>query len=251
MKEYEGVSKNFLTRKIPAIIRLDGKAFHTFTRGMTKPFDDILMKTMQKTMLYLCENIQGCVLGYTQSDEITLVLIDYQDIETSAWFDYNVQKMVSVSASMATLAFNKLFKNNVETMVTSEVDTVAKYIYKFDKAMFDSRVFSLPKEEVVNCLIWRQQDATRNSIQAVGQSKFSHKDLENKSCNDIQDMLMLEYNINWNDFSIPEKRGTCAIKVDKDIETSNGMVIRKKWVIDEEIPIFTQNKNYVNERILL
>ena len=109
MKEYESVSKNFLTRRVPVIIRVDGKAFHTFTKGFVKPFDVVLMKTMQDTMKYLCENIQGCVLGYCQSDEITLVLTDYADIGTCAWFDYNVQKICSVVSSMATLEFNKKF----------------------------------------------------------------------------------------------------------------------------------------------
>lgn len=103
MKGYEGVSRNFLTRRVPAIIRLDGKAFHTFTKGMEKPFDPVLTQAMQETMKYLCENIQGCVLGYTQSDEITLVLTDYATIQTDAWFGYNIQKMCSVSASMATI----------------------------------------------------------------------------------------------------------------------------------------------------
>ena len=107
MKGYEGVSRNFLTRRVPAIIRLDGKAFHTFTKGMEKPFDLVLTQAMQETMKYLCENIQGCVLGYTQSDEITLVLTDYATIQTDAWFGYNIQKMCSVSASMATMAFNR------------------------------------------------------------------------------------------------------------------------------------------------
>lgn len=101
MKGYENIARNYLTRRIPTIIRVDGKAFHTFTRGMEKPFDRILMTTMQNTMKYLCENIQGCVFGYTQSDEITLVLTDYATITTDAWFGYNIQKMCSVSASMA------------------------------------------------------------------------------------------------------------------------------------------------------
>ena len=115
MKEfYETVSKTKLVRRMPVMIRLDGKAFHTFTRGFHKPFDDILIKSMQETMKYLCENIQGCVFGYTQSDEITLVLIDYKKITSSAWFDYEVQKICSISASMATLAFNKFFTKNVE-----------------------------------------------------------------------------------------------------------------------------------------
>ena len=89
MKGYENIARNYLTRRIPTIIRVDGKAFHTFTRGMEKPFDRILMTTMQNTMKYLCENIQGCVFGYTQSDEITLILVDYKKLTSSAWFDYN------------------------------------------------------------------------------------------------------------------------------------------------------------------
>ena len=110
MKEfYEQIPKTKLMRRTPVAIRIDGKAFHTFTRGFRKPFDHILIKTMQETTKYLCENIQGCVLGYTQSDEITLILVDYQKLTSSAWFDYEVQKLCSISASMATMAFNKFF----------------------------------------------------------------------------------------------------------------------------------------------
>ena len=110
MKEfYESVPKTRLVRRTPVAIRIDGKAFHTFTRGFEKPFDSVLMKAMQETMRYLCKNIQGCVFGYTQSDEITLILIDYQKLDSSAWFDYEVQKMCSISSSMATMVFNKYF----------------------------------------------------------------------------------------------------------------------------------------------
>ena len=114
MKEfYEQIPKTKLMRRTPVAIRIDGKAFHTFTKGFRKPFDHILIKTMQETTKYLCENIQGCVLGYTQSDEITLILVDYQKLTSSAWFDYEVQKLCSISASMATMAFNKYFAENV------------------------------------------------------------------------------------------------------------------------------------------
>ena len=106
---YEQIPKTKLTRRTPVIIRIDGKAFHTFTRGFKKPFDEVLIQTMQETTKYLCENVQGCVLGYTQSDEVSLVLVDYQRFETSAWFDYEIQKMCSIAASMATMAFNKCF----------------------------------------------------------------------------------------------------------------------------------------------
>ena len=117
MKCYENVSRVYLTKRIPVIIRLDGKAFHTFTKSFRKPFDKILMETMWETSKYLCANIQGCKIAYTQSDEISLLLTDYEKITTCSWFDSNIQKMVSVSASMATLAFNKYFKEIYERHV--------------------------------------------------------------------------------------------------------------------------------------
>ena len=265
MKCYENVTRNYLTRRAPVIIRVDGKAFHSFTRGFKKPFDGIFVKSMQETMKYLCENIQGCVLGYTQSDEITLVIIDYEKIESCAWFDNNIQKMASISASMATLAFNKYFSANVykyiedykkeHQLIFIEEDnkyynTLIDAIKK--GAMFDSRVFTLPKEEVINCVIWRQQDATRNSINSVGQANFSHKQLQNKSCNDVQDMLMSEKGINWNDYTTTLKRGSCCIKMPQKINDGTKQeYIRNKWIIDNEIPIFTQDREYINSRIFV
>lgn len=268
MKEYENISRNYLTKKIPVIIRLDGKAFHSFTKGFIRPFDSLFIQTMQETMKYLCENIQGCVFGYCQSDEITLVLTDYATIKTDAWFGYNIQKMASISASMATLAFNKAFENKVEWFRiknklngikdadTTEWNVYIKYLQAVEKgAMFDARCFSIPKEEVANCLIWRQQDCTRNSIQSVGQANFPQKALNKKSCNNIQDMLMLEKGINWNDFSTVEKRGTCCIKQlvevgqvsSMELEPTNEPIYRNKWILDTEIPIFTQDRNYIEQ----
>lgn len=264
---YENISRYYLTRRMPVIIRIDGKAFHTFTKGFKKPFDDIFVKTMQDTMKYLCENIQGCVLGYTQSDEISLVLVDYAELTTDAWFGNNLQKMCSVSASMATMAFTKNFVKNVKecermaligNVVLFEDDE--KYINVLKKAiekgaMFDSRVFTIPKEEVCNALIWRQQDATRNSIQSVGQANFSQKELHGKSCNNIQDMLMIQKGINWNDYATTLKRGSCCIKVDDGLteydEAGNicGYTQRSKWIIDNEIPIFSQDRNYIEKLI--
>ncbi len=268
---YENISRYYLTRRTPVIIRIDGKAFHTFTRGFKKPFDDILVKTMQETMKYLCENIQGCVLGYTQSDEISLVLTDYAELTTDAWFGNNLQKMCSVSASMATMAFNKFFSDRVQDFMYACCDDSGDdvlpekqndydlaynvYFKKLYTAMFDSRVFTIPKEEVCNYMLWRQQDSTRNSIQSVGQANFSAKDLHKKSTKDIQDMLMTQKGINWNDYSTTLKRGSCCIKIDDSLteydEVGNicGYTQRSKWVIDNEIPIFSQDRNYVEKLI--
>ena len=241
---YEQIPKTKLMRRCPVAIRIDGKAFHTFTRGFHKPFDEVLIKSMQETMKYLCENIQGCVLGYTQSDEITLILVDYKKLTSSAWFDYEVQKICSIAASMATMAFNRAFANN----------------------------FNIPKEEVTNLVYWRQLDASRNSIQMVGQANFSHKELQNKSCNDIQDMLMTQKGINWNDLPTYQKRGSCCVKENHFIENEKGTqicfsegcsdpfedeealtgVYRSNWIIDTDIPIFKgEGREYIDRLVFV
>lgn len=270
MKKYEYVSRTYLTPRTPVIIRIDGKAFHTFTRGFQKPFDGVLVKTMQETMKFLCENIQGCVLGYTQSDEITLVLVDYKKINSCAWFDYNIQKCASVAASMATMAFNKFFYKNIDDYANTE-DVLAS-LYGDDRlsrektrsylsilqkalskgAMFDARVFNIPKEEVTNCILWRQNDATRNSIEMVGHANFSQNQLHKKSCNEIQDMLMLQKGINWNDFPTTLKRGSCCKRIVVSEPDEAEFKTRSRWVIDNEIPIFKgDNRAYIDELIFI
>ena len=256
MKEYEMVSRNYLTRRTPVIIRLDGKSFHTLTRGLDKPFDEHFVRIMQTTMLKLCENIQGCVLGYTQSDEITLVLVDYQNRDTCAWFDNQVQKMVSISASMATLYFNQALSEMLRElegdMRMAEYSIIQANFYQKNEALydkwsnkeykgvFDSRVFNIPQYEVINNLIWRQQDAIRNSINAVAQSLYPHKELQGINKNDLQNKMLTEKDVNWNNYPTTLKRGCCAIK------DSEG-----KWYIDNEIPIFTENRDYINKLIFL
>lgn len=270
---YEQIPKTKLMRRCPVAIRIDGKAFHTFTRGFQKPFDEVLIKSMQETMKYLCENIQGCILGYTQSDEITLILVDYKKLTSSAWFDYEVQKICSIVASMATMAFNKFFEKYVDEYRFSKWDGASKYedgtwgyiqtlLNAVDKsAMFDARCFNIPKEEVTNHVYWRQLDASRNSIQMVGQANFSHKELQNKSCNDIQDMLMTQKGINWNDLPIYQKRGSCCVR-NKIIISTDGVKetaqlrdtskSENEWIIDTEIPIFkNEGREYIDRLIYI
>lgn len=256
MKKYEFITRTHLVPRMPVIIRIDGKAFHTFTRGFKKPFDEILVKTMQETMKYLCENIQGCVLGYTQSDEITLVLVDYKKLDSCSWFDYNIQKCSSIAASMTTMAFNKFFPQMIENVLgefffETETDEDEKYVNSLRSsmergAMFDARCFNVPKEEVCNNILWRQNDATRNSIEMVGHANFSQSKLHKKTCNDIQDMLMLERGINWNNFQTHLKRGSCCIR--KTSEESDGT----KWVVDTEIPIFKgDGRKYIDDLVFI
>ena len=262
MKEYyEQIPKIKLTRRMPVIIRIDGRSFHSFTKNFVRPFDDVLIKSMQETMKHLCENIQGCVLGYQQSDEISLVLVDYKSLNSSAFFDYEVQKICSITASMATMAFNKYYRKNIQVYsLPSSIDFMPKekqeifinqhriYFSKIDSAMFDSRCFNIPKEEVTNYFYWRQLDAIRNSIQMVGQANFTHKELQNKSCRNIEDMLLEQKGINWNDLPIYQQRGCCCIKE----KYQNENIIRTHWIVDKEIPIFKdEGREYINRLIFV
>lgn len=283
---YEQIPKTKLMRRCPVAIRIDGKAFHTFTRGFQKPFDEVLIKSMQETMKYLCENIQGCVLGYAQSDEITLILVDYKKLTSSAWFDYEVQKMCSIAASMATIAFNKFFIENVEWAYNEEYqslglnsksnfDSIEEYDKVFDQlekkyepyykregtAMFDARCFNILKEEVTNLIYWRQLDAIRNSIQMVGQANFSQKELQNKSCKDILEMLSEQKNIAWDNLPVYLQRGSCCIKMyqideqgtvqshSEDKLIPNG---HTHWLVCKDVPLFKDaGREYIDKLIMV
>ena len=270
MKEYEKAGQRYLTRRLPVVLRLDGCHFHSFAKKFKKPFDEVLIKSMQETTKYLCENIQGCVLGYTQSDEITLVLVDYKNLDSASWFDNRQNKMESVAASMCTMAFNKFFRKNAEEFIqdcatdyetqglcgegTIEYALCKTYQKAIEKgAYFDCRAFNIPKEEVTNNLYWRQLDCSRNSVQMVGQANFSHKELHKKTCNMIQDMLMLQKGINWNDFPTYQKRGTCIIKEEyqsENVDIKDGACIRTRWIIDKNIPIFKgEGREYIEKLI--
>ena len=254
MKDYEKIPAIKLMRRTPVIIRLDGKAFHSFTRGMNRPFDDELILCMALATQYLVKNIEGCEFGYTQSDEISLLLTDYKKLETQPWFDYKVQKMVSVASSMCTLAFNENFQDQFAKKGRQE--------FLDRRAFFDARAFNIPRDEVVNMFIWRQQDWTRNSVQMVGRAKFSQKQLHGCSCDDIQELLWSVCGINWNDTETHKKRGICVYKRgvvtemkqksidvigDKAISIGYDGVIRTEYFIDNDIPIFTQDRDFIQK----
>lgn len=261
MKGYEKSSERYLTRRTPVILRLDGCHFHSFTKGFDRPYDDGLISAMQQTTKYLCENIQGCVLGYCQSDEITLLLVDYKKLNSEAWFDYRQNKIESVAASMCTMAFNKFFgefcrnygndkyQDNGTSRADVDMDKLYKLALNYNTAVkkgayFDCRAFNIPKEEVTNNFYWRQLDCSRNSVQMLGQAHFSHKELHGKTCGDIQDMLMTRKGINWNDIPTHKKRGTCVVKT----ESESGK--RPQWTIDLDIPIFAgEGREYIEKLV--
>jgi tRNA(His) guanylyltransferase len=220
MRQYINVSNTRLIQRMPVIIFVDGKKFHNYTRSMEKPFSDNLIYNMQITARALCEEIQGSKLAYIQSDEISILLHNYDKLNQGAYFDFRTQKMASIAASTATLEFNRFGR-------------LGQLPYG---ARFDARCFNVPKEEVCNYFIWRQKDWTRNSVQMLARSKFSNKALYKKDQNEMKDMLM-DIGINWNDLPTQNKRGSCVIKSNDN------------WAIDQGIPIFTQDRNYIERFI--
>jgi tRNA(His) 5'-end guanylyltransferase len=215
---YEKRFKQYLPRRTNIIIRLDGKAFHTLTKGLNTPYDNNLMNSLDYAAWHLCQNVQNVKLAYVQSDEVSLLLQDYDNINTEAWFDNEIQKMASVSASICTAYFNQKFK-----------------LENF--GCFDARVFQIPDfTEVHNYFVWRQKDAVRNSIMQVAQCYFSHKQLYKLNINEVQEKLWQEKGINWNNYDAQFKRGRMLHKAK--------VGDRSKWV-RVAAPTLTKYPNYI------
>lgn len=215
MKQYESVSEWILPRRIPVILRVDGRAFHTVTRKrFGKAWSQEFVEQMIETAMAVISDMQGCGIAYSQSDEISFLLTDYKKISTDPWFGYDARKMISISASLASSVFSRIYGRNV---------------------CFDSRVFSVPQDDVCNYFIWRQVDWFRNSVQFAGREYFSHKQLQKKSCNEIQEMLFQEKGINFNDYSNLRKRGFC--------------IVDKK--IDLEIPDFKKDRQFIERHVYI
>lgn len=238
MKGYESVPSVKLMRRTPVIMRLDGKAFHTYTnRDEFKKdgaFSDLLRDMFSEATELTIRHIQGARLAYMQSDEVSILITDWKQLNTDAWFKYGAQKMVSVAASTFTYYFNQAAQSSrLNGLFEKELLP----------AFFDARVFSVPFEEVNNYFVWRQQDATRNSIQMLGREHFSHKRMDRKTTNDVKDMLVNEMGVNWNDIPTRFKRGSCVTgQYDEDE--------RLRFLYDDEIPIFSKSPNYVNSHLI-
>lgn len=279
MKEfYENVPHTRLMRRCPVALRMDGKAFKHFTENFKKPYDRLFRDTMQETMLNLCQSIQGCVFGYTQSDEITLILVDYETFSQEAWFNYEIQKMVSTAASMTTMYFNKIFERKTREFVMENCclmdsddsfspehvsfsgdgfspvensdEELRRYvkIYKdavSEGAMFDARCFNVPKEEVTNLIYWRQLYAIRNSVQMAARTHLFNTEVKNKTTKEMKQMLE-QIGITWEDYPIDCQRGACAIKEQRDGD------VRPHWYVDKNIPIFKgKDRGYVNRFVFI
>jgi len=256
---YENRTRILLPRRTYTIIRIDGKAFHTYTHGLNSPFDSGLVSDMDETAKYLCENIQGAKLGFVQSDEISILLTDFETHKTDAWFDGNIQKIVSVSASFAATKFNQLrlkrafstTLNDFESNGNMNGNEIVDLIENTKLADFDARTFTIPsRAEVMNYVIWRQNDTVRNSISSVAQHLFSNKELEYKNTT-VQKEMILEKGNDWDSFDAKLKRGRFIVKREVKLNTPyiskdkiQSSYSRNRWV-SEECPIFSKQQEYL------
>lgn len=214
MKRYESACKTILPPRLPIILRCDGKAFHTITKSLKIPYDERFIDSMNIAAIKLCKEIQGAQLAYVQSDEISVLIHGYKRFNSQSWFDNEIQKMVSISAAIAAVTF-----------------TQHSFEYLHKPAYFDSRVFVVPEADVCNYFLWREQDASRNSIQMLARSLYSHKECYEKNSVELQEMCFLKGK-NWNNEPTFFKRGRCIIVK----ETTEQQ--RTQWIVDNEIPIF-------------
>lgn len=201
MKEYEArATGHSLLPGLPVAVRIDGRAFHTFTMGCDKPFDLVLSESFRHATQVLVKE-SGAIIGYTQSDEISLIL--YQpDYKSQLFFDGKEYKLTSVLASIATAAFNQMW------LMKTARRPGAQGLQDVKMATFDCRVWEVPnKMEAVNTLLWREKDARRNSVSSAAQSVYSDRELHGKSSKEQQEML-LQKGINWEDYPKWAKTGT-------------------------------------------
>jgi tRNA(His) guanylyltransferase len=238
---YEDRTRYSLARRSYTVIRADGKAFHTYCRGLERPFDEGFISDMDSTAAAMCSSIMGARLAYVQSDEISVVVSDFDEESTQAWFDNNLQKMCSVSASVATRAFNEARMQRWLKLMESDTFAQGEPLPLMKWGEFDSRVFQIPQRvEVENYLVWRQQDASRNSLSTLAQSLYSTKELHGKQTAELHDMCMAKGR-NWNDLPWGQKRGRVVSRV--PMNGPNGSV-RYKWKA-VETPVFTQDRDFL------
>ena len=254
MKDYEKIYRNFIPKQNYTIIRLDGKAFHTFTKGFEKPFDDRLMNMMDQAAITLCSEIQGAKFAYVQSDEISILVTDVENPQSEIWFNGNVQKITSVSASIAANAFNKTM---VYTLANEKANEYQKSedkngydafmeVLEMKFANFDSRIFVPPSQiEAYNAFLWRQRDWVRNSISMTAQAKFGHSKCFKKNTFELKQMLLNE-GIDWDKFDEKLKKGRLIVKKEFPFKNKYGEFMRTRWISTPAFDFSENRKGLLN-----
>jgi tRNA(His) guanylyltransferase len=247
MKKYENITRFSLPPRTYTILRVDGRAFHTWTRGLNRPYDTQLIDCINEAAIVLCEQISGSLFAFAQSDEISVLAVDFKDIKSQSWFDGNIQKWVSVGASIATAAFNERV-----SYYNSDRNTTTLGSKKRPTATFDARVYTIPDfVEVENYFVWRQQDAERNSVTMLAQNYASHKQLHGKN-RAAQHEIIHKAGDNWAKHPTRFKHGAMIRKKCGALELSTGQRVRlesSNWFVDDETPIFTRKRDYLRELI--
>ena len=269
---YENRTRYLLPRRTYTVLRIDGKAFHAYTKDCERPYDSLLSEDMDFTAVALCKQIEGAQLAYVQSDEISLLVTDFADNQTQAWFDGNLQKLASISAAIATAHFNsfrwqRTILGRIDSANVPDAEPISINakpllinLLREPTAYFDSRAFTIPDPtEVENYFNWRQQDATRNSISMTAQAHLPHERLQGKTSDEMQEMLWQECGINWNDMPGGFKRGRCVVReavaqdkeyVDKRIEETRTAAGVERHVWQPVVPpVFTRERDWLRSHI--
>ena len=235
---YENRTRYQLPRRTYTILRVDGRAFHTWTKGLTKPYDPEFMECMDAAAIALCKEVAGAKFAFVQSDEISLLATDFDELDSQAWFDGNIQKWASVSSGIATAAFNEKVVNYFSIVGHSPVISSKK-----PNAVFDARVFTIPSSiEVSNYFIWRQQDAERNSVTLLASNYASHKQLHGKNSSERHEIIH-NAGDNWANHPVRFKHGGIVRKyVDESLN-------RTEWKVDTSTPVFTKDREYLQNLI--
>lgn len=265
MKSYEEVSRTVLTARMPMIVRVDGRAFHTYvkrlhTPGTDTPWNPVIRDALTDVARALMAEITGAKIAYLQSDEVSVLVTDYDKHGSQPWFGKVAQKVASVAASIATVAFNRNIQGYIDDELPAEM-------FPTD-ATFDARVFVVPREDAANYFVWRQQDATRNSVSMLAHHHFDPGALHGKSWGVMQEMLFSERGVNWNNSPTWQKRGWCVVRrrqrrtvgelraegarldiPDHVIVEDHVEVVRQVMEPDWEIPVFTKEPGYLEQHV--
>jgi len=215
IKRYEASYNHKAVQRMPLIIRVDGKAFHTLLRKAKKPFDENVQKSMLYAAKALAKEIQGFKAAYIQSDEATFVMTDYDTLNTCGWFNYEINKIISITASTMSVAFSRSFRRD---------------------GIFDSRIFSVPKDDVANVFLWRARDWHRNSIQMYARSFFSNRELHGKKIPEIHEMLFA-IGKNWSECKNIDKNGVFIFNEENEFVISDSILPKYKDIAERIEPL--------------
>lgn len=246
MKAYEQATRTVLPRRLPIIVRVDGKGFSNYTKLLPgKPFDRNFISVMESTAIALCQEIQGAQIAFVQSDEISVLVHGYKKFESEPWFGNQVQKMVSVAAGVASATFTAKSWRMWSKLAVREADKLPS-LDDIEPACFDARAFVMPEADVANYFLWRQRDGLRNSIQMFARSHFSHSELHKKSTSEMVEMCKAKGH-DWYALPPSQRNGRAVYRESKLVDGS----WRSHFITDTNVPLFVDNKQYIERHLAI